>query len=294
MTLYAFRYFVIRPFYAMSGTLYQLTEAEFALMVGITMLIAATGYIINDFYDIGIDRINRPEKPYVSGRITPPILLSSAGLLSMVAMAGSAVFSLQLHSVFPLLTFLLALGTVWWYAKTLKFTYVLGNLAVSLMSALTLGMAWFFEWLKLKQAGTELYEIKPITIITAGIVCFAFLLSLLREIVKDMEDLEGDRQFGCHSVPVVKGIPFSKILVTVLSLILLLLLAGSQFWLNRANFPFVSGWLFPAVELPLILFIIRLRKAENVPAFHRLSGLLKWIMVGGISSMAIMALNFIL
>jgi len=294
LTLYAFRYFVIRPYYGMSGTGFQLNSLEYGLVVGITMLIAATGYIINDYYDIDIDSINKPEHNLFSERHSLRSLLFIAILSTFLTAVFIIFLSVRLNSGYPAIILFVALATVWWYAKALKRSFILGNLAVALMSALTLGMLWFFEWLKLKQSGISIYEIRPITQFAAGISSFAFLLSLIREIVKDMEDMEGDSRYGCRSLPLVKGIEFSKTVVAGLSVILIVTLVYCQVWLSKQSFDMLVAWLLIVVELPLIVFLYRLKKSGSPLAFHNLSTLLKWIMVGGISSMAILGLNFIL
>ncbi len=294
LTLYAFRYFVIRPYYGMSGTGFQLNSLEYGLVVGIAMLIATTGYVINNYYDVDIDRINKQEHDLIPENYTQRSLLFIAVLLTLLSTGCIIFLSLRLHSGFPAIILFLALGTVWWYAKALKRTFILGNLAVALMSALSLGMLWFFEWLKLKQAGISIYEIRPITQFAAGISNFAFLLSLIREIVKDMEDMEGDSRYGCRSLPVVKGIKTSKTVVTGLSVVLMTTLVYSQVWLSNMSFDMLVLWLVIVIELPLIVFLYQLKKAFSPLAYHKLSTLLKWIMIGGISGMAILGLNFIL
>jgi len=283
---------VVKPYYGMSGTEFQMDSVSFGLMVAITMIIAVAGYLGNDYFDIGIDRINRPDRPSVNGKLGGRFLLTTALMLSMLLIAGIVVLSFRMGMVIPALVLLLALGTVWWYAGILKKSFIWGNLAVSLMSSLTLGMAWFFEWLILNQKGTQLFETKSITQVSIGISFFAFLLSFKREIVKDMEDMEGDRLFGCRSLPIVKGIRSAKIVTWYLSFILLASLFYCQYWLLQQNFMMVAAWLILAVEVPIVIFMIQLRRAATTREFHRLSTLLKWIMVGGIASMAIIWLNF--
>lgn len=292
LTLYAFRYMVLQPYYGMSGTEFQLDGFSFGIMVAVTMLIAVTGYLINDYYDTGIDRINRPERPSVNGSIAEGSLKTLAIAFSLMSIAGMILLVIRIHSLIPLFIFMLSLFTVWWYAWRLKKSLAWGNLAVSFMSSLTIGMAWFYEWLLLHNAGLDLYEIKPITEITIGIVVFAFFLTFIREIIKDMEDVEGDRRFGCRSIPISLGIPATRKIVLVASIQLIILLLVAQYFLSKMNFPLVVYWLIPAVELPLLLFLFRLNRSSTPVDYHRLSTLLKWIMIGGIFSMLVIWLNF--
>lgn len=292
LTLYAFRYLVVKPYYGMSGTEFQMDSISYSLMVIVTMLIAVAGYVSNDYYDLEIDKVNRPDRPAVSGKIDHPTLPSIAGAFSLLAIVGMIVLSLRMQSFWPIPVLLLALITVWWYARYLKKSLFLGNLAVSFMSSLTLGMAWLFEWLMLNKADIHIYETKPLSRIAIGIVVFAFMLSLIREIIKDLEDMEGDRQNNCRSIPIVKGIAFTRNLIYSLTILLFILLVIGQLGLTTLYFPMVVLWLIPAVQLPLLFFTIKLRKAAGKESYHRLSTLIKWIMVGGIASMAIIWINF--
>lgn len=292
LTLYAFRYLVVKPYYGMSGTEFQMDNISYSLMVIVTMMIAVAGYVSNDYYDLEIDRINRPDRPAVSGKISPTILPSIAGSFSILSVAGMIVLSLRMQTFWPMPVLLLALITVWWYARYLKKSLFLGNLAVSFMSSLTLGMAWLFEWLMLNKADIHIYETKPLSRIAIGIVVFAFMLSLIREIIKDLEDMEGDSQNNCHSIPIMKGETFTRNLLYSLTVILILLLIIGQLGLSAMYFPMVVTWLIPAVQLPLLFFIFRLRKAGSRESYHSLSRMIKWIMVGGIASMAVIWFNF--
>lgn len=292
LTLYAFRYLVVKPYYGMSGTEFQMDSINYSLMVIVTLFIAVAGYVSNDYFDLEIDRINRPDRPAVSGKISHSAFPFIAVSFSILSVAGMIVLWLRMNCFWAVPVLLLALLSVWWYAAILKKSLFLGNLAVSFMSSLTLGMAWFFEWLMLHKAGIHIYETKPLNRIAIGIVVFAFMLSLIREIIKDLEDMEGDGLNNCRSIPIVKGVSFTKNFLYILSMILLILLVFGQIGLSAMYFPMVVIWLIPAVQLPVLLFIIRLRKADSRESYHRLSTMIKWIMVGGIASMAIIWINF--
>jgi len=292
LTLYCFRYLVALPYYSIAGAGFQMDEISFALMVTVTMLIAVAGYLINDHYDREIDKINRPGRPSVSGSLPAASLPAMASLFSIASLAGMILLSIRMSSVIPALVLCTALITVWWYAMHLKKSLLWGNLAVAFMSSLTLGMAWLFEWMLMVRAATVSVDLNAISLIAFGITVFAFLLSLIREIIKDLEDLEGDRMFGCRSIPIVKGIRFTIRLVVILSMILFILLLVSQIYLIRHGMPVVAWWLAFAVEIPSGFFLYYLLHATARQDYHRLSSLLKWIMVGGIASMAAIWLSF--
>jgi 4-hydroxybenzoate polyprenyltransferase len=292
LTLYAFRFMVVKPYYGMSGTDFQMDPVSFGLMTAITMLIAAAGYLGNDHFDTGIDRINRPGRLSVAGKIPGKSLIAMGLLFSLVSILGILVLAIRMSSVLPAIVLLVALVVVWWYAGRLKKSFVWGNLAVCFMSSLTLGMAWLFEWFTLNRNGIHLFETKPITILSSGICFFAFMLTFIREIIKDAEDIEGDKAFGCRSIPIVKGPEFTKRFVGFLTFLLFGALVCGQYWLFTENFKLVVIWLIPFVEIPLLLFLFRVKKASANTDYSKLSRLLKWIMVGGIASMAVIWLNF--
>jgi 4-hydroxybenzoate polyprenyltransferase len=118
------------------------------------------------------------------------------------------------------------------------------------------------------------------------------MLSLIREMVKDLEDRKGDEQFGCRSLPIVKGDAFTRRTVKGLTLLLFVLLVFAQYRLAGMYFPLVIGWLIVFVEIPLLIFLYLLHKADSSRSYHSCSTFLKWIMVGGILSMVIIRINF--
>ena len=253
----------------------------FIIMVSATMIIAAAGYVSNDYFDVLTDRVNKPKKQYIGTLISPGEALTTAILLSIVAIALSLWLSWNITSWLPVSILLLALTVAWWYAIRLKKSFLWGNIAVACMSAGTIAMAWLIE----KQY--SLVPDEPAEIITSIIVAvsiFAFILSLLREIVKDIEDSEGDKLINCRSLPIVLGIPFTKKILFSGVAATLVLLGIAQFYLLEKDLLVAVIWLFVSVEIPLFYFTYSLRKAQVKTDFHILSSLLKWIMVGGIGS----------
>ena len=161
----------------------------------------------------------------------------------------------------------------------LKKSLLWGNIAVSSMSAGTIVMAWIIE----KQCSILPAEASErITLIIASISVFAFMLSMLREIVKDMEDMEGDKLIHCRSLPIIKGLPFTKKVLILLVAITFVLLIIAQNYLLQFSKVLAVVWLVLAVEVPLVYFLVKLRKAESRTDFHTLSSMLKLIMLGGI------------
>jgi 4-hydroxybenzoate polyprenyltransferase len=278
-TFLMLRYLVFIPVYSFFSMIPGMGSLQYLLMITATILIAAAGYISNDYFDVVTDRINKPEKQYIGKQISPGSTLATALLLSFVAIILSTWLTLVIRSWMPAILLLVALVVVWWYAIRLKKSYLWGNIAVACMSAGTVAMAWILE-MQCLQIPPETSGV--ITRIVASISIFAFLLTLLREILKDVEDIEGDRLIQCNSLPIVKGISFTKSTLFVITAITIILLVITQINLFQYH-KFISVlWLLICVEIPLIWFVIALNKSQIKTEYHKLSTLLKLIMLTGI------------
>jgi len=280
-TFLLLRYLVFIPVYGYYSLNAGMGGLYYLLMITATLLIAAAGYISNDYFDVATDRINKPGKHYIGIKIPAGSALAMALVLSLFALILAITLAISIQSFIPALLLLFALAVAWWYALKLKRSLMWGNIAVACMSAGTIAMAWIIEH-QYSQVPDEAFRI--ITGIIAAISIFAFLLSLMREIVKDIEDIEGDSLIKCRSLPIVKGIPFTKTIVLMLSEITLILLLISQLYLLEFSKYAAALWLFIGVEIPLILFLVKLKKADEKFDFHKLSQMLKWIMLGGMGT----------
>jgi len=281
LTFFIVRYLIFIPEYAKYSLVPGMGNLQYSLLVFITVLIAAAGYVINDYSDVLTDRVNKPEKQYIGKQITPGAALTSSALLSLIAVIFSIWLSANLKNWLPATFLLFALLVAWWYALKLKKSFLWGNLAVACMSAGTIALAWLIE----KQVAYIPGDPSGIiTRIVAAISIFAFLLSLIREIVKDIEDIEGDCFMHCRSLPIVKGIAFTKnILFTLTAITLMMLIIVQAYLLNTRGF-IVPVWLLFFVETPLVYFGLKLGRAQKKADYHKLSVLLKWIMLGGIGA----------
>ena len=280
-TFLLLRYLVFLPVYTAFDLEAGMGELNFVLMVTATILIAAAGYLSNDYFDVETDGVNKPEKQYIGKKITPGSTLALSLVLSFAAVTLAVFLTFKIGSWIPAGLLLFALFVTWWYAILLKKSFLWGNIAVSCMSAGTIAMAWIIE----KQC-SEIPQVLTsiITNVIAGLSVFAFLLSLMREIVKDIEDMEGDKLIGCHSVPLVKGIPFTTKLLQTLAAITFLFLFIAQVQLYQYSRYVAVLWLFVFVEIPMGYFLFKLYKSKSKIDFHELSSLLKWIMLGGMGS----------
>ena len=255
---------------------------NFIILIVTTVIIAAAGYISNDYFDVITDRVNKPGKQYIDKQISSGFAFSTAFLLSLISVLLSFWLIWKMKNGLPAIMLLFALIVVWWYAIKLKKSFVWGNIAVACMSAGTIAMAWIIE----KQCVTIPTELsRIITLIITVISIFAFMLSLMREIVKDIEDIEGDKMIGCKSMPIIKGISFTKNIVLLITAVTFVLLMISQVYLFQFQKYIAVIWLLIFVEIPIIWFAFAIRNSKTKADYHKLSSSLKLIMLGGILTM---------
>lgn len=289
ITMYLLRHAVLIPIYSNVGYVPGIDNLIFALLVVSVILIAAAGYIINDYFDIRIDRLNKPDKVLL-GRFfhrRKAILLHSVFNV-LATFSGFYVAwkcgSLRLGLIFPMSAMLL-----WLYSVRYKRVVLWGNLAVALLSALVIGMVWLFEFLALRSQPETFVALQGsmalITKLFAAYALFAFMVSLIREVVKDAEDMQGDAQAGCLTFSVVYGTAAARMLAMYLAIVTLFLLCAAIWWLFNSVFVAVAVYLIVTVALPLAFLLFRIHAAYSKSDFGQLSFLLKLLMLAGIFSM---------
>lgn len=228
-----------------------------------TLLIAAAGYIINDYYDVKIDFINKPDRVVVGRSIARRNALFLHSVFSGLGIAIGIYLSLWIGAVNLFSVFLL-----WLYSNTLKRKPFIGNFAVALLTGLSILVvdALFFTHHSL----IWIYAL------------FAFFMTLVREIVKDMEDLKGDNTFGCRTLPILWGIRRTKGVIFAI----LILFVGLVLVLNRTYTQLPLYYFVLFLFIPLSLLAYWLLRADMKREFTWLSTFCKLILVLGIISMA--------
>ena len=228
-----------------------------------TLMIAAGGYIINDYYDIKIDLINKPERVVIGKSITRRYAILFHTLLSL----GGTFLGLFLSWKIAAVNFVSA-TILWWYSNSLKRQPFIGNLVVALLTGVAI---WLVD---------SLYKTGHFLIITyAG---FAFFITLIREIIKDMEDLKGDQTFGCQTLPIVWGMRKTKFVIYVILAIFLTTVLILNFYFQDLPINYFLLFLFA----PMLWFLVRLITADTKKDFTWLSRFCKIILLLGILSMA--------
>ena len=261
-------------------------EKSFWFLVVASVLIASAGYIINDYFDLNIDAINKPDKVVVNNIISRRWVIIWHLLLSLVGVYLT-FHALSFHLFWHImLANLVCVLLLWFYSTTLKKKLLIGNL---LISALT---AWVIFIIFLSKFGLnnvhhlehkDLYaRFLRLTILYAG---FAFIISLIREVIKDMEDIEGDRNFGCRTMPILWGLNASKVFVAVWLIVLIITLVILQLYVIQFSWWASIAYCFVLIVVPLLYVFKKLFAARNAKDFHQLSTYVKLIMLTGILSM---------
>lgn len=292
LTQYAIRWGVIDPM--LSATSANLPNTEFHLQLGpfhffllvlSTICITAAGYVINDYFDTHTDFLNRPRKVLVGTKIPRRHAMALHIVLNIIGVLLG--FYISFHIGLPLfgLIFILVGGILYFYSTTYKRQFLVGNILVALLTGIVPLMVILFELPELNKAyGDILISYKTnfmyIFYWVAGFAIFAFITNLIREIVKDMEDFEGDSVYGRNSVPVILGINYSKIIVNLLIVIILglLLFVYFQYLNDQITLIYFSLFLF----IPFIFLIYKIMKANNKSDYRLIGNGLKIIMLTGI------------
>ena len=239
---------------------YFLFESDTPLLLLGTVIIAASGYIINDYYDVKIDVINKPDRVVIDRTLKRRKAFILQWLLNAVAVGIGYYLGFPILIVFIITIFLL-----WLYSNQLKRLPLVGNFAVSLATAFSILIL-----------NLHTYQANMTVNVFA---LFAFFISLIREIIKDIEDKEGDELHGCYTLPIVWGIRKTKFFLILLILTFAgLVIFTTNLYTPNLFLPAVYG-LSPVLIL-LIGFLIRADKKRH---FDLLSSFCKIIMLLGIT-----------
>lgn len=298
ITQVLFNFAVVRPVFSQVGLQQRLSVPVFVMLCAASILIAAAGYIINDYFDVNIDRVNKPDKVLLDRYIRRRWAIFWHMLLSITGVMLSLIVSFSVGDKFFIIGFsnFLCVLALWVYSTTYKRRILVGNILISLLTAWTVWVVYTAEalgwgnpmFLPVLQARAFAKLIR-VAALYAG---FAFIISLIREVVKDMEDVEGDRRGGCRTMPIVWGIPVSKTFAAVWLVVLVGILLITQFYIATFGWWFSIAYLLLAVTVPLVLVFRKLFKAQSKDDYHQLSSWIKGIMLTGILSMLFFLVYF--
>lgn len=283
ITQFLIQYLVLAPAFQAVALSPALDLVHFSLLVLSTVLIAASGYVINDIIDYDIDIINKPKKliinrlmPMRSAYVYYAALVGIGFLISLYL--AIHIDNLPLLSLYPVAVLLL-----FCYSKYFKQRVLVGNVVVAIFCAFVAGIVWFAErntYLEIWQLDVE--TAAYLRFILAFYLLFAFLATMFREIVKDMEDEAGDRLYHCRTLPIVYGFKVAKIVAAFFGILLVAFLVLTAWQIFDYGHFLGLVFLIIAILVPVFGALILLYKAQVTSDFKRLSTLTKFIMLSGL------------
>ena len=262
----------------------SLTSIDFIILSLSILCITAGGYIINDLYDIEADTINKPLKVYISKSISKKnawvIYLLSSTFGVTLGIYLSIIKNIDFLSFYFIGTTLL----LFLYSVLLKKLVFIGNLCISLLVALPIYLLYKFDSNNITISNILQYFLLSIAIFYY--MFFAFLTTMIREIIKDIEDINGDYIVKLKTLPILIGKTRARNISIFLSLVLLLFLflVSSNYFISNKYF---LGIIMLMLSTVVVYFIFKSWIATTKKQFQYLSNLMKLIMFIGILSMAL-------
>ncbi|MFN9710323.1 MAG: geranylgeranylglycerol-phosphate geranylgeranyltransferase [Bacteroidota bacterium] len=260
----------------------------FYVLSGSSVLIAAAGYIINDYFDLNIDTINKPERLVVDHGISRRWAMFFHFIFSLAGILMGFYIGLENGNWF--------IGTantgvailLWVYSTSFKKRAVIGNVIISMLTSWTLLVVYFdlaFNEDLIRQDTVSIQEIQKLFRIAILYAAFAFIITFIREVVKDMEDVEGDRKYGCKTMPIIWGIQVTKLVASIFSVFLLALMLLALIYILQLKLWAPALYHLFLIMLPGGYTFYLLQNANTSADFGKVSTWIKLVMLSGILSM---------
>ena len=280
-----FRYLFLKQSYVDLA----LTDFNYILLIFATVCIAAGGYVINNIMDQDTDEIAKPQNRVVGVSISETVAYNWYIGLTIVGVGIGFYLSNVIYKPTFASMFILVATLLYMYATSFKQIPILGNVVVALMLSTSIIIIGLFDILPAIDVDNR-FRMKEAFDILMHYAIFAFIINLIREIVKDLEDMDGDYQSGINTLPIAIGVQKTKIIVGVLTVISIGILA---YYVNSNLFEldYVVYYAMVLIVGPLIYFGVKLMNAANKKEFHHLSLVLKIILFFGILSVAVIVFN---
>lgn len=296
--LFVMEYWVATPLLQRALFSEQMPWWILTLLILSVVCIAAGGYVINDYFDVKIDRINRPDDLIVTRIISRDAAMLIFQVLTAVGIVCGGVVSWWARSWTLLFIYIVIPGLLWFYSASYKRMFLVGNLIVAFVSAIVPLLVAIVNADHLHHLYGETLVYTPIVgelyIWLSGFAAFAFLMTLAREMVKDIEDIEGDREMECRTLPIVWGEKCTKIIVTALVVGVMALIA----YIGWAVLPFPAAWntftcryLVFGLLVPLLCVLVLLWFAKTPREFRTVQQVLKFVMFMGVLFSYVIATN---
>lgn len=291
LTQVLFYYAVAAPIVFGTGYLTREMDILFWMLVLSSVLIAAGGYIINDYFDLNIDLVNKPERLVVDKSISRRWAIFWHLLFSVAGINMGFYIALQNGNWLIGFANTAVVLLLWLYSTTFKKRLLTGNILIALLTGWTVLIVYFFiiyqryDWLNHPLPAEMRLKLLRLTLLFTA---FAFLITLIREVVKDIEDVEGDRRYNCRTLPIVWGIETARIFAGIWMVVLLALLFVVLFYILQYHMwvPAIYNLLF--IIVPAAWSMKLLIRASTTPDYTRLSYWIKGIILTGILSMLLL------
>jgi len=295
LTMVMMRYFVVAPLIGKltvalnngGGSEVPMTIqfhlVDFILLILATVFLTAGGYVINDYFDIKTDLINKG-KVIVGTRIPRRQAMMWHNIFNITGVAIGFYISWRSGYFWLGSMFLLVSGLLYFYSASYKRQFLIGNIVVAVLVAMVPLLVVIYEWPAIYRFYTansnNMPEISFIFYWVGGFSLFAFLTTLTREIIKDIEDFEGDLAYGRNTVPVVLGILSAKIISATLIIITiaLLYLTWHLFISDKITLIYMSV----LIVIPLLWVVYRVVISSSKKQLHGASTIMKVVMLTGI------------
>jgi 4-hydroxybenzoate polyprenyltransferase len=272
-------------YYCIYLPLYQVQQIHLLTwLVVASVSIAAAGYIINDYFDLNIDQINKPDKNVLNSIVNRRWAIMWHLVLSVFGMAAT-IIAVGFGKWYLVIANVIVVALLWLYSTSFKRQLLIGNVVISLLSAWTV-LILFFAKVPFSEAFNNNNDITlkffRLAFLYAG---FAFVISLVREAIKDIEDREGDAHYGCKTLPIYAGVRATKIYIATWLVVLIVALIILQLYVLQ--FRWIGAVVYSILLIigPLVYLLSQLFKAQTVKEYGNLSGFTKMIMFTGILSM---------
>jgi 4-hydroxybenzoate polyprenyltransferase len=291
LTQFLFYFCILAPglhigTYMTTGNRYSLTPDRFTLLSLSSILIAAAGYIINDYFDLNIDRVNKPDKLVVDKIIKRRWTILWHWILSGLGMLLGFYVSWKVRNPIIGLANMGCVALLWFYSTTFKRKLLIGNIIISLLTSWVILVLYISEFKYAVFRDPEFHQpfsrVFKFAILYAG---FAFIISLVREVVKDIEDRDGDARYGCRTMPIVWGVDTAKVFAATWLAVLTGSLVVIQFYVLQYGWWPVVLYCLVLLILPSVWILRKLYAARTRADYHLLSSVIKGVMLTGILSM---------
>tara|TARA_B100000787_G_scaffold30259_1_gene20232 strand:- start:4367 stop:5329 length:963 start_codon:yes stop_codon:yes gene_type:complete len=290
LTQFLVKFSLINPFVEN----FMLSDNQFYLLVLSTVFITASGYIINDIYDVKTDKVNKEESRIIGKLITSRNAIRWYIIFNFLGLGLGIYIAYIVKQPYYSLVFVYCIFSLWTYSKRMKTSFLLGNLQVSLLTALSIFNVALFDIIsnKINKNNGEMMIFKIILFYTA----FAFITTFIREIIKDLEDMEGDKKIQAKTLAITYGIEKTKWVSLIFTIFTFLGIAYFQYFqysIAKSKFEFdISIWGINKMAIIYVIFIqllflflgFKIYNSKVKKDFYFISQLSKIIMIAGILS----------